>query len=99
MKVALVSPYSWTTPGGVNSHIASLAAQLRAHGHEVRILAPADGPVGAGVIPLGRTIGVPFNGSVARLAFGPRIAGRIRVALRRARPEIVHVHEPFAPSA
>lgn len=99
MKVALVSPYSWTTPGGANIHIAALAAELRARGHEVRILAPADGEVPAGVIPLGRTIGIPFNGSIARIAFGPRLAARVRVALRRARPDVVHVHEPFAPSA
>jgi phosphatidyl-myo-inositol alpha-mannosyltransferase len=98
MKVALVSPYSWTTPGGVNTHIASLAKQLRARGHEVRILAPADGPVDAGVVSLGGTIGIPFNGSVARLAFGPRVPGRVRVALRRARADVIHVHEPFTPS-
>ena len=98
MKIAIVSPYSWTVPGGVNMHIASLAHQLRTRGHEVRILAPADGPVEAGVLPLGRTVAVPYNGSVARMAFGPRVAARVRVALRRARPDIVHVHEPFSPS-
>ena len=98
MKIALVSPYSWTTPGGVNTHIASLAAQLRTRGHEVRILAPADGPVDAGVVSLGGTFGIPFNGSVARLAFGPRVPGRVRVALRRARADVIHVHEPFTPS-
>lgn len=99
MKITLVSPYAWTTPGGVNAHIGALARHLRARGHEVRILAPADGPVEAGVIALGRTLGVPYNGAVARMAFGPRIAGRVRVALRRARPDVIHVHEPFAPSA
>jgi phosphatidylinositol alpha-mannosyltransferase len=98
MKIALVSPYSWTTPGGVNTHIASLAANLRARGHEVRVLAPADGPVEAGVVSLGGTVGIPFNGSVARLAFGPRVPGRVRVALRRARADVIHVHEPFTPS-
>ena len=98
MKVALVSPYSWTTPGGVNTHIASLAKQLRARGHEVRILAPADDTVDAGVVSLGGTIGVPFNGAVARIAFGPRVPGRVRVALRRARADVIHVHEPFTPS-
>lgn len=99
MKIALVTPYSWTTPGGVNAHIAALAGHLRLRGHAVTILAPSDGDVEPGVIALGRTIGVPYNGSVARMAFGPRAAGRVRVALRRARPDIVHVHEPFAPSA
>jgi phosphatidylinositol alpha-mannosyltransferase len=42
MRVALVSPYSWTYPGGVTRHIESLAAQLTAGGHEVRVLAPFD---------------------------------------------------------
>jgi phosphatidyl-myo-inositol alpha-mannosyltransferase len=98
MKIALVTPYSWTTPGGVNVHIAHLATHLRLRGHEVRIIAPADGPVEPGVIAVGRTLGVPYNGSVARLAFGPRVAGRVRVALRRSKPDVIHVHEPFAPS-
>ncbi|HEX9712052.1 MAG TPA: glycosyltransferase family 4 protein [Actinomycetota bacterium] len=98
MKITLVSPYSWTTPGGVNNHIETLAAQLRLRGHEVRILAPSDGPVGPGVIGLGRTLGIPFNGSVARIAFGPRVRNRVRVALRRAQPELIHIHEPFSPS-
>ncbi|MFA5890950.1 MAG: glycosyltransferase family 4 protein [Actinomycetota bacterium] len=99
MKVAIVTPYSWTVPGGVNAHIAGLAGYMRSQGHEVRILAPADGEVDAGVIALGRTIGIPYNGSVARVAVGPRLAARVRVALRRARPDLVHVHEPFVPSA
>src|SRR5215210_6054361 len=42
MRVALVSPYSWTYPGGVTRHIEALAAQLAAAGHEVRVLAPFD---------------------------------------------------------
>src|SRR4051812_12907891 len=42
MRVALVSPYSWTYPGGVTRHIEALAAELLAAGHEVRVLAPFD---------------------------------------------------------
>src|SRR5918994_1644293 len=42
MRVAIVSPYSWTYPGGVNRHIEALAAQLAAAGHEMRVLAPWD---------------------------------------------------------
>ena len=42
MRAALVSPYSWTYPGGVASHIEALAGQLLAAGHEVRVLAPFD---------------------------------------------------------
>src|SRR3954467_1353778 len=42
MRVALVSPYSWTYPGGVTRHIEALAAELDREGHEVRVLAPYD---------------------------------------------------------
>ncbi len=42
MRIALVSPYSWTYPGGVTRHIEALATELRAAGHEPRILAPYD---------------------------------------------------------
>ncbi|HET6449130.1 MAG TPA: lysylphosphatidylglycerol synthase domain-containing protein [Conexibacter sp.] len=42
MRVALVSPYSWTYPGGVTRHIEALAERFIADGHEVRVLAPYD---------------------------------------------------------
>jgi phosphatidylinositol alpha-mannosyltransferase len=42
MRIALLSPYSWTYPGGVTRHIEALAAELDALGHEARILAPFD---------------------------------------------------------
>ncbi|HKG02566.1 MAG TPA: lysylphosphatidylglycerol synthase domain-containing protein [Conexibacter sp.] len=42
MRVALVSPYSWTYPGGVTRHIEALAERFFAEGHEVRVLAPYD---------------------------------------------------------
>ena len=40
MRVALVSPYSWTVPGGVNHHIEHLAEELEQRGHEPWIVAP-----------------------------------------------------------
>jgi phosphatidylinositol alpha-mannosyltransferase len=42
MRVALVSPYSWTYPGGVTRHIEALAHELVAAGHDIRVLAPFD---------------------------------------------------------
>jgi len=44
MRIALVSPYSWTYPGGVTRHIEALAGQFLASGHEVRVFAPYDPP-------------------------------------------------------
>jgi phosphatidylinositol alpha-mannosyltransferase len=42
VRIALLSPYSWTYPGGVTRHIEALAAELSSAGHEPRILAPFD---------------------------------------------------------
>jgi phosphatidyl-myo-inositol alpha-mannosyltransferase len=42
VRIALLSPYSWTYPGGVTRHIEALASELAAGGHEARILAPFD---------------------------------------------------------
>jgi phosphatidylinositol alpha-mannosyltransferase len=44
MRIALVSPYSWTYPGGVTRHIAALAEQFISQGHDVKVLAPYDPP-------------------------------------------------------
>jgi phosphatidylinositol alpha-mannosyltransferase len=42
MRAAIVSPYSWTYPGGVTRHIEALARELTAAGHEIRVFAPFD---------------------------------------------------------
>jgi phosphatidylinositol alpha-mannosyltransferase len=44
MRIALLSPYSWTYPGGVTRHIEALAEQFLEEGHHVRVLAPYDPP-------------------------------------------------------
>ena len=42
VRVGLVSPYSYTYPGGVGRHVEALAEELLRQGHEVRLLAPFD---------------------------------------------------------
>ncbi len=44
MRIALVSPYSWSYPGGVTRHIEALAERFIEEGHDVRVLAPFDPP-------------------------------------------------------
>ena len=44
MRIALLSPYSWAYPGGVNRHIEALAQRFMEDGHHVRVLAPHDPP-------------------------------------------------------
>jgi phosphatidyl-myo-inositol alpha-mannosyltransferase len=99
VRVALACPYGWDAPGGVQMQVRGLAARLRDRGHETLVLAPSarDWPE-PGVTIVGRTIRVPFNGSQAPICPDPRSRARIAAALREFEPEIVHVHEPFAPS-
>ena len=42
VRIALVSPYSYTYPGGVGQHVEALAEELIRQGHDVRLLAPYD---------------------------------------------------------
>jgi phosphatidylinositol alpha-mannosyltransferase len=96
VRIALVSPYSWTYQGGVNRHVEALAEEFLGRGHHVRVLAPFDPPgrlsrvlhraapepreIPDYLIPLGRTAGFPSNGAISNLA--PFPAGGV-VAPRR----------------
>jgi len=100
MHIGLVCPYSWDIPGGVQAHVRDLAETLLAMGHQVSVLAPADDdtPLPGYVVGAGRAVPVRYNGSVARLQFGPVSATRVRRWLRDGRFDVLHVHEPVAPS-
>ena len=99
MNIGLVCPYEWTVPGGVGNHVRALAAELRRAGHRVDVLAPAERPVTEpGFVGLGGSLAVPYNGSVARIAFGPRTLARVRRAVHRGGYDLLHVHEPLSPS-
>jgi len=112
VRVAIVTPYSWTYPGGVNRHVEALAAALDARGHELRVLAPWDPPDRLSLalhraepelreapdylVPLARTVGITANGAVSNLCVFPDGVTRMRRELRAFRPDVVHVHEPPA---
>jgi phosphatidylinositol alpha-mannosyltransferase len=100
MRVGLVCPYSWDIPGGVQAHVRELAEALIELGHEVSVLAPADEdtPLPPYVVAGGRAVPVRYNGSVARLQFGPVSAARARRWLRDGRFDVLHLHEPSTPS-
>jgi len=115
VRIALVSPYSWTYPGGVTQHIEALAAEALAAGHDVSVLAPWDPddrlaavshrgarPVDRSrpewLVPLGRTVGLPFNGAVSNVALSRGALVRLRHELAGDRFDVVHVHEPIVPT-
>jgi phosphatidylinositol alpha-mannosyltransferase len=94
VRVGLVSPYSWRVTGGVQRHVAGLARALGELGVEAEILAPEGGDV-----PLGRTVPIPSNGSVQRVALSPATVLRTARAVRGRGYDVVHLHEPMLPAA
>ncbi len=100
MRIGMICPYDWEVPGGVREHVSGLAEALIDLGHEVSVIAPADDDAELPdfVVPAGRAVPVPYNGSVARLAFGFVSAARVRRWLKDGDFDVLHVHEPAAPS-
>jgi phosphatidylinositol alpha-mannosyltransferase len=100
MRIGLVCPYSFDVPGGVQGHVLDVAQVLADRGHYVSVLAPGeeDADLPAFVVPAGRSVGIPYNGSVARLSFGPLSYTRVRRWIRAEKFDVLHVHEPVAPS-
>ena len=98
MRIALVSPYDWCVPSGVNRHIEQLAAQFRHWGHAVTTVAPASEPaeVTDQCVVMGRPRAVPASGSLARISFTWKRRA-IESLLERDRFDIVHIHEPLMP--
>jgi len=111
VRIGLVSPYSWTVPGGVNTHVEHLAEELEGRGHETWVIAPVGALTPARrhvdsrqhamaerFIPVGSAVPVPSNGSMAYVNFSPRLATRMDRAVRYGRFDVLHVHEPCTPA-
>lgn len=100
MRIALVSPYDYVHPGGVNNHVAHLAAEFRRLEHDVTVLAPVarDQAVPKDVVAVSRSITtVKTGGSRARVCLSPRIPRRVKRLLERGHFDIVHLHNPLTP--
>ena len=100
MRIGMVCPYSFDVPGGVQSHVLQLAEVMRSRGHDVSVLAPASPHVSLPefVVSAGRAVPIPYNGSVARLQFSPAVHGKVRRWLTDGDFDVLHLHEPNAPS-
>ena len=105
LKVALVSPYDFSHPGGVTEHISHLARELRRRGAAVKLMAPASGDLPVQVddfaeddfYRIGRPIPIPVNGSIARITMSFHMSRSIGRILEKERFDIIHCHEPLLP--
>jgi len=104
LRVGIVCPYSFDVPGGVQNHVLGLARYLRQAGHRPFVLAPGElGPASEALdsndfTTAGAAMPVRYNGSVARVNFGPLSAARVRRWIHRGKFDLLHIHEPITPS-
>jgi phosphatidyl-myo-inositol alpha-mannosyltransferase len=100
MKIGLVTPYIYPTPGGVNDHVRHLYEELRLRGHQVRIITSSHGfqkPSEGDVVRLGKGFSFPANGSVGTITISRGFDGRAHDMLEEERFDLLHFHEPFVP--
>jgi phosphatidylinositol alpha-mannosyltransferase len=99
MRVALVCPYAFDDPGGVQVHVRELTLRLHAMGHEAVVLAPLRHPAADHwVIGVGRPVDIAYNRSNAPIDPRPWSRRAVRAALDAFTPDVVHAHQPTAPS-
>jgi phosphatidylinositol alpha-mannosyltransferase len=100
LKVALVSPYGYPHPGGVNDHIRNQYEQLRRLGHDAWVITSKYGKERESeghIIRLGTGWAFPANGSVGRVTLGWQFKEQAREILAEHQFDILHFHEPFVP--
>jgi phosphatidylinositol alpha-mannosyltransferase len=114
VKIGIVVPFSWSFWGAVVEHAELQAAALEGLGHDVRLVMGNDPPgqftrvlhprVGrhgdppANVVPVGRSVIVPANGSLPNIVLSPRSYFRTVRTLERERFDVLHLHEPMTPT-
>ena len=101
LKIGIVSPYGWDSPGGVQAHIRDLSRYLMKNGHEVSVLAPVEDESNlkeSFVVSAGKPVSIPYNGAVAKVLFGPIAASRVRQWIGSNDFDLLHIHEPAIPS-
>jgi phosphatidylinositol alpha-mannosyltransferase len=102
MKIALVSPYDFSYPGGVTEHTVALAQGLQQRGHQVEVLAACSGYQNT-PFPNTRTVTrrvatIPIRGAVARVGLSPLSYFRIKKIFQQNVFDVIHLQEPLTPS-
>src|SRR5438105_1832198 len=110
VRVALVTPFAWSQPHDVNEHVAALAQELRARGHEVTVLAPSnrardlaharrvllsDKVLLGEFVALGPAVPISRR---SRMGVPVGVRANLSLALARGRFDVVHGFEPAVPS-
>ena len=111
LSIAQVTPYPWEDAHEVNAHVAALSDELRRRGHRVVVVAPSHSPElvresrrhirngdVADVLAVGELLPT-LSPRRAIPSLPVDLSRTIEELLERADFDVVHVHEPWAPSA
>ena len=102
MKLALVTQSYYPRFGGVTEHVEHSARELRARGHEVTIVTGRPpghrAPDPEGVVRLGTSLLVPFQGAFVDLTLGPNLRRELLSLWSQRAFDLVHVHQPLTPT-
>lgn len=100
LRIGIICPYSFETPGGVQNHVRDFAEELIARGHHVSVFAPGrrtkDMPLW--VHTNGSSFAIPYNGSWAHLSYFLAAGLQTRRWVSQGQFDILHLHEPETPS-
>ncbi len=105
MKVGIVTPYFYPVLGGVQEHVFNLYRQLLSRGHRAKIIsshfrgrADVENLPGRDLIRIGKAIPVVANQGIAQVTIPYRLEPQIRRLLGEESFDILHIHEPLAPT-
>jgi phosphatidylinositol alpha-mannosyltransferase len=99
MRIAIACPYAWDDAGGVQVQVRELGERLLDRGHDVLALAPArTAPTQPWVVRVGSPVDIPYNASNAPIDPRPWSRRPVRHLLATFGPDVVHTHQPTAPS-
>jgi phosphatidylinositol alpha-mannosyltransferase len=106
VKIAQVTEFYAPWAGGISQHVQHLSRELRAMGHDVRIVtsqyrldggAPADPELEPATCRLARNVRFPYNGGMASVTYAPHLPRTLDRLFERESFDIVHIHNPMTP--
>jgi phosphatidyl-myo-inositol alpha-mannosyltransferase len=103
VRIGIVSQSYYPRYGGVTEHVHNTAVELRRRGHDVTIITGRfrdrrEAEPTTGVERVGTNILVPFNRAFVDLTVGFGLRRRMRQVLRAGRFDLLHIHNPNAPT-
>jgi phosphatidylinositol alpha-mannosyltransferase len=106
MKIGIVSQSYYPRFGGVTENVHNTATELARRGHRVTVITsrfPGQDtatrtPEGVEIVRIGRNVLIPYNGAFVDFTIGTRLRTQLARAFAAQQFDVVHVHNPAAPS-